>query len=161
MRHVRQGVVQLGLAQRPARPVGEAAGLVQVDAQHLAHQGVIGDLLAKARGHAGDLGVEQGHGDHAQIVEDLHVLAGGVEHLFDSLVGEQGQERREVDPVGQGVDHRAVAGTGDLDQAKPGPVGGFAHELSVDGDEGIFGDPVAEGLQLRCGRNRCHWIAIA
>jgi hypothetical protein len=66
---VGQGVGQLGLGQRTAGPVGEPAGLVELDLQHLTDQGVIGDLLAEARGHAGDLGVEQRLGHGAQLLK--------------------------------------------------------------------------------------------
>ncbi len=117
MDHVGGGIVELGRRQRPAAPVGEAAALVDVDAQHLAHHRIIGDLLAEAGGHGGDLGVEQGLGDDPQVVEDLHVLAAGVEYLLDGRVGHQRQERRHVQFLGQGVDHPRDVGSGRLDQA--------------------------------------------
>ena len=58
MRHIGQGIGQLVVTQRPPCPIGEPARLVQLDLQHLAHQSIIGDLLAIARRHARYLGIE-------------------------------------------------------------------------------------------------------
>ena len=64
-------------------------------------------------------------------------------------------------PGGQGVDHRLDVRRGRLDQAELGPVGGLAHELGVDGDEGLAGQPLAEGRELGGGGDRRHRLAIA
>jgi len=71
-------------------------------------------------------------------VDDLEVLAAGVEDLHHFIIlDEQGQEGREVD-VGLGIDRGRFLGAGDLDQAQVGPIGVLAHELGVHGDEGLL-----------------------
>src|SRR5690606_2676407 len=55
--------------------------------------------------------------------------------------------RRQVQPVGQRIDDRLVLRRRRLDQAQPGPVGGFTHELGVHGDEGRAFDGIAERRQ--------------
>ncbi len=155
------GVVELGLRQRPPAPVREPTALVDVDAEELPHEGVIGDLLAEAGGHGRDLGVEQRMGNDAQVIEDFHVLAAGMEDLLDLRVGHQIEERLEVQPLGHGVDHRGDIGARGLDQAEPGPIGGLSHELGVDGDEGPLGELGAEPFQFAVGSDRGHRLAIA
>ena len=161
MGDVGQGVGHLRVRQGPARPVGEPARLVEVDLQHLAHQGVIGDLLAEPGRHPRHLGVEQGRGDDAEIVEDLHVLARGVEHLDHLGVGQHVEQRLEVEPRRQGVDVGRVGLAGHLDQAQFWPVGGLAHEFGIDGDKGLGVDPFAERLQCGVVGDWSHRLAIA
>ena len=82
-------------------------------------------------------------------MDDLEVLPAGVEHLQDFLVlDEQFEERAEVDPVRLGIDRRGFLAARDLDQAQVGPIGILAHELGVHGDEGLFGEPVDQSLQV-------------
>ena len=84
-------------------------------------------------------------------LEDLEVLAGGVEDLDDVAVAEELVERVERQPVGERVDqHRALvalAGAGELHQAELGVVGALAQELGVDGDVGV-----ARGLGAEAGQ---------
>ena len=162
MGDIGQGVGQLAVGERTAGPVGEAAGLVELDLQHLADQGVIGDLLAETRRHPGDLGVEQRPGHGAQVVEDLDVLTGGVEDLEHGLVAQDVEKRIELQVLGQGIDTGLGAiGRGHLDEAKLGPVGRLAHELGVHGDKGLAFQGLAEFRQFGGGRNRLHRVAIA
>ncbi len=161
MDDVAGGVVELGLRQGAAAPVREPTALVDVEAKHLPHEGVIGDLFAEAGGHGGDLGIEQRMGDDPEIVEDLDVLAARVEDLLDLGVGHQIEERLQVEPLGHRVDHGRNVGPCRLDQAQPGPIGGLSHELGVDGDEGPFGQFGAEPFQFAVGSDRGHRLAIA
>ena len=50
--------------------------------------------------------------------------------------------------IGLGVDRRSFLGTRDLDQAEVGPIGVFAHELGVHGDERLLRKAVDEGFEL-------------
>ena len=142
MGHIGQGIVLLRLGQRAARPVGKAAGLVQIRLGDLLDQGFIADLFAKAADHCGDLGVEQGFREHAAFdKEDLQILAGGVEHLDRRLVAKEVIKRlhrhvRARDRVDQ---HRLAisAGQSHLDQAQLGPVGPFAQEFGIERYKGL------------------------
>ena len=111
-------------------------------------QRVVADLVAEARDHGGDLGVEQRlrHVAEAQH-EDLDVLARGVEHLHHRLVGEQFAERGEVDVGRLRVDHRDLVLAGQLHDAEFRPVGALAHEFGIDGDEFLRRQTVAEGFR--------------
>ena len=86
------------VAQRPARPVGEAVRLVERVAGDALHELVVGDRIAVAEHHGGDLGIDDRVGDQAGLVPaDFDVLARGVEDLDDLLVRHQREERREID----------------------------------------------------------------
>ena len=101
-------VGELRLAQRPPRPIGEAVRLVEAVAGDALHELVIGDGIAVAQHHGGDLGIDDGARDDAGLVPAyLDVLPGGMEHLDDVLVRHQREEGSEVDAVGERVDdHR-------------------------------------------------------
>ena len=58
MRHVGERVGELRVAERPPRPVGEAVRLVERVAGDALDQLVVGDRIAIAEHHGGDLGVE-------------------------------------------------------------------------------------------------------
>ena len=95
--------------------------------------------------------------DEARLVpDDLQVLAGGVKHLDHALVGHQVEERLQRDAGVQGVDQRLVLRAGELDEAQPRPEGLLAHELRVDGDEAVLGEPLAEVGELVCGGDQAH-----
>ncbi|MNJ40008.1 hypothetical protein D3C77_348920 [compost metagenome] len=162
VRHVAHGIGQLGVAERTARPVGEAAALVQLLAQHLADQGLITDLIAEAGGHGRHLGVEQRARHGAQLVEDLHVLPGGVEDLENRFVAQDVEEGRQIQPLGHRVDDGGVRRRSRrLDQAQLGPVGGFPHEFRINGDVRGLGQTLAEGDQRVIGGDWRHSDAIA
>ena len=99
--------------------------------------------------HRRDLRVEQRLGHLAgQIVDDLEVLAAGVEDLQRVMVvDQQVEERREVD-VRLRIDRRRFLGARNLDEAEVRPIGILAHELSVHGDEGLLGKALDEGNQV-------------
>ena len=82
VRDVGHRVGDLGRRQRPARPVGEAVRLVERVAGDALHELVVGDRIAVAQHHGGDLGVENRMRDDVGAVpDDFDVLARGVEHL--------------------------------------------------------------------------------
>ena len=89
-------IVQLRLAQGAAAPIGKTAGLVNIDPQHVPNQRIIGDLFAQACGHASNLGIKQRLWHAAEIEEDFDILAGGVKHLFDSLIRQNREEAAKV-----------------------------------------------------------------
>ena len=80
--------------------------------------------------------------------------------LEDLGVGEQLEERFEVDPGRQGVDRRDVVLSADLHQAEFRPVGVVAHEFRVDRDEvGLLVAAAECGKRLRIG-DQSHWLAV-
>ena len=84
--------------QRPARPVGEAVGLVRPVAGDALDEFVIGDAVAITQHHGCDLRIEDRVRNGAGLVpDDLDVLARGMKHLQHRLVGHQFEERLEVD----------------------------------------------------------------
>ena len=82
-------------------------------------------------------------------MEDFQILPRRVEDLQDLPVLHHVEKRREIEPPGQGIDNRLHPVGRRLNQAENRPVGFFAHEFGVDGDErlsGEFGGKVGEGL---------------
>lgn len=149
MGDVRLGIDQLRLAERAARPVGEARGLVDARLGEVVHELLVADRIAEAADHGRDLGVEQRRRqDAAEHPDDLQVLPRGMEDLDHVLVAHQRHEGGEVEAVGQRVDHHGLVGRGHLDQAELRVIGRLAQELGVDGDEGMRGEAGAGGGQL-------------
>ena len=150
MGDVADGVVDLARAQRAQRPVGEARRLVDACLDQLGDQGLVAHRIAEAANHGGDLGVEKRRRQAIhQDGEDLHVLARRMEDLEDFGIGQQVEQGREVDAVGQGVDGARLVRPRHLDQAEARPIGALAHELGIDGDELGVGQAAAEGGQRR------------
>ena len=157
MRHVGDRVFELRRGQRPARPVGEAVRLVERVAGDALHQLVVGDEVAIAEHHGGDLRVEHRmRNDLGAMPDDLDVLARRVKDLQHLLVRHQLEERRKVEPFGQRVDHHGLVGARHLRHAQDGKIGGLAQKLGVHGDEGVLRQPAAHGRQFLRGRDRLH-----
>ncbi len=134
--HVAERVFELFLAQGAARPIGEARSLVEVGIEQLLDQHAVARRLAEAAHHGRELGVEDGVGNGArEVVDDLDVLAGGVEHLEHPLIAHQLEEGRQVELGGERVDDDLGLAAGHLNEAETGPEGRFAHELGVDRDK--------------------------
>ena len=150
MGHVAQRVNQLFLAEGAAHPVGKLAGLVDMLAQDALDQVVVGNRIAKAERHGGNLGVENRAGRVAdQAVEDFDILPGGVEHLRLPVGGDQIQEGPDIQIFGPGIDQAFNAGGGGLDQAEFRPVSCLPVELGVHADKLGFGERAAQIFQ--CG----------
>ena len=150
-------IVDLALVERAARPVSEPCALVELHAEPGVDEVAIADLFAKAERHGGDLGVEHRMRRLAgQIMDDLDVLAAGMEDLEHVLIIDQQVEQgRKVDARRLGIDRRGLAGVGDLDQTEFGPVAILAHELGIHRDIGGFGHAGAEiGKRLAVGNQR-------
>ena len=81
--------------------------------------------------------------------EDFHVLPGGVKDLEDARLGQNLEERAEIDPWRQGIDSMRLLGVGDLNQAELRPIGPLPHEFGVDGDVGGIRETLAEISQRR------------
>ena len=143
--------------QGPARPVGEAVGLVGPVAGDALDQLVVGDAVAIAEHHGRHLGVEDRMRDGAGLVpDDLDVLAGGVKHLQHGLIAHQVEERLEVDAFGQRVDNDRFLRARHLHDAKQGVVGRFPQELGIYRDDGVFCEPGAGRRQLGSGSDQIH-----
>ena len=142
-------------------------GLVDLPTGEAGDQRIIANLIAKARDHRGDLGVEKRARHIAkQQDEDFDVLPCGMKHLHHIGVGEQYAERGEVDSLGLRIHHRNLMIGGKLHQAELWPIGAFTHEFGVDGHECFAAQPLAECCQrfsvgdelrlreIRAGRTR-------
>ena len=141
MGDIGQRVGLLRLAQRAARPVGEARGLVERLARDLAHKRLIADLIAEAADHRRDLRVKERAGKNVALdKEDFKILPGRVEDLHRTFVAEEVIDRVQRQVLGQGVDQDRFArltGKGHLDQAELGIIRPFTQEFGVDGDVGL------------------------
>src|SRR5262249_53243549 len=101
MRDIGQRVGNLRLAERSARPVGKPVRLVQRVARYALHQLVVGDRVAIAENHGGNLRVDDWMGDLLrQVPDNFNVLASGVEYLDDLFVRHQLEKGGEIDIVG-------------------------------------------------------------
>ena len=93
--------------------------LVELVAGDALHELVVGNRVAVAEHHGGDLTVENRVGNLlGQVPDDFNVLPRGVEYLDDLLVGQKVEKRREVDPRRQRVDHESLVRRGDLGHAE-------------------------------------------
>ena len=107
MGDVGQRIFQLALGERAMAPVGEARRFVDLDMGDLARQGFVGRRIAEAAHHRRHLGVEQGIGQDAALqIENLDVLARGVQHLDDVGPPDQVIKGRQIEARGQGIDDR-------------------------------------------------------
>ena len=149
--------MHLVLGQRPARPVGEAVGLVRPVADDAFDQLVIGDGIAIAEHHGRDLRIKDRMRNDAGLVpDDLDVLAGGMKHLQHLLIDHQFEERLQVDALGQRVDHDRFLGARHLHDAEQGIIGRLAQEFGIDGDDRVPGEAGANGCEFRSGGNQIH-----
>ena len=92
-------------------------------------------------------------------MDDLEVLAAGVEDLEHvAILHKQLEQRSKVD-FGFGVDRGRFVGACNLDQAKVRPIGILAHEFRVHGDKGLLReavDKVSERLAVADQRMNFH-----
>ena len=134
--------------QRAACPVGKALGLVDRRARQFRDQLFVAHLVAEPADHRRDLGIEDRRGDAAvEVVENLDVLARGVEHLEHAGVAHQREQRRQIDVRRQRIDRRRLVRRGNLHQAQARPERGVAHEFGVDGDVARSRQPLAKGAK--------------
>ena len=82
---------------------------------------------------------------------DFDVLAGGVEDLHHALVGEEVEQRTELDIRRQRIDHDRLVDTRHLQHAELGIIGAFAQKFGVDRHEGV-------PRQARTGLGQCFCI---
>ena len=121
------------------------------------HELVVGNRVAVAEHHGGDLGVEDRARDRlGHVPDDLDVLTRGVENLDNFLVGHERKKRRQVDVVGQRVDHHRLVRARHLRDAEQRVIGGLAQELGVDGDEGVARHMGADLDEFRGGGDHVH-----
>ncbi len=118
MRHVGDGVTELRRRERTPRPVGEAVRLVEVVAGDAADKLIVGNRIAIAQDHGGDLRIDQRRrNDVRPVPADFDVLPGGVEDLDHVGVGHQFEEGRQVDALGESIDHHGLFERGQLRHA--------------------------------------------
>ena len=94
-----------------------------------------------------------------EVVDDLHILPAGVEnlqHVF--VVAHQIEKGGQIDPVGERVDCCCLFLVRDLHQAQFRPVGIFAHELGIDGNEVGFRQALAQFGELVGGGNQVMYL---
>lgn len=146
MSDITDGIIDLAIVQRPARPIGEAGALIHLDVGIGRNQVCVANLFAQPQRHGGDLGVEQRLRRLAgEIVDDFQILPAGVEHLQHRLFHEQLQQRRQIEIGALGIDGGGFVRAGDLHQAQIGVIGALAHELGINRDE-ISGSPAGAKL---------------
>src|ERR1700745_2775981 len=104
MSHIGDCIVDLPLVEGAPAPVSEPSALVETVTQQRLDQVRIADLLAMPERHGSDLRIEEGVGDLAgKVMDDLQVLAAGMEDLENLVVGhEQVEQRLKVD-IGLGI----------------------------------------------------------
>ena len=135
MDDVGERIGDLAVGQRPRRPVREAHRFVEPRLGDLVGQRFVAHLVAIAEHHRRHLGVEKRRRHPAgEVVEDLEVLARGMEDLEDARIDHQLVERPQIETGGQRIDRRGLLRTGDLHQAETRPEGAVAQELGIDGD---------------------------
>ncbi len=157
MGHVRKRIGDLRVAQGPPGPVGEAVRLVEGIAGDAVDQLIVGDRVAVAEHHGGNLGIEDRMGDlFRQVPDDFDVLARGVEDLHHAFRGHQVEKGRKVDALGQRVDHHRLVVGSDLRDAEQGIIGGFAQKLGVDGDEPMARHAGADVAEFFGGGDQVH-----
>ena len=112
--------------------------LVEHVAGDALHELVVGNGIAIAQNHGGDLRVEDRMRDQAgPVPDDFNVLARGVKDFHDALVRHQGEEGREVEAGRERIDHHRFVGARHLRDAELRVIGRFPQELGVDGHEGM------------------------
>ena len=142
MGDVGNGVFELAIAQRPRRPVGETGRLVDPRAGQLRHQAVVSDLIAEPADHRRDLRVEDRRRQASHAIEEyLQILPCRVKHLQDPGVRHEIVKGRQVDAIGKRIDRARAVRARQLDQAQLRPIGLLAHELGIDGYEGLRREP--------------------
>ena len=150
-------VRKLRLGERAARPVGEAVRFVERIAGDALDELIVGNRIAVAEHHGGDLRIENRVGDQlGPMPDDFDVLARRMENLHHLFVRHQFEERREIDAGRQRIDHDRFLGRGHLRHAQERIVGGLAQEFGVDGDERERGHAPASRGEFRSRRNRLH-----
>jgi hypothetical protein len=81
-------VGKLRLGERAARPVGEAVRFVERVAGDALNELIVGNRIAVAEHHGGDLRIENGVGDQlGAMPDDLDVLPRRMENLHHLFVG--------------------------------------------------------------------------
>ena len=144
VRDVGDRVAELRRRERTPRPVGEAVRLVEVVAGDAGDKLVVGDRITIAQDHGGDLGVDERGRNHVRpMPADFDVLPGGMEDLDHVGVGHQFEERRQVDALGERIDHDGLFGRGQLRHAQDRVIGRFALKFGVDRHEGVTCEPLA------------------
>ena len=96
MQHIGRRVVKLRGCQRALTPIGTGLGFVERDPQQLLDQIGIADVIGEAGQSGGDLGIEHGgRQTSVYLVEDLEILASGMQLLDCAAVRQDVHQRRE------------------------------------------------------------------
>ena len=160
MGDIGQCIFQLAFGKRTMAPVGKARRFVDFHMRDLARQGLVGGGVAKTAHHGGDLGVEQRIGQDAALkIENLDVLAGGMQHLHDVVTADQVVKRLQVEARGKGIDNAFAARRRHLYQAQFGIIGLVAQEFGVQRQIGRARQFGHKSLQRVIGLDYSHWVS--
>ena len=145
-------ILDLLIAQRAARPIGQRLGLGQRYAAERLNERSIRNLLALAQKGRGDLRVENRSRQRSHGMEhNLHVLGAGMEYLDHALVGHKLGKRRQV-VNHQWIDRDTLGRGGNLDQAQTRMERALAQKLGVDSNRVELAGALAKIDQsLMCG----------
>ena len=161
MGHVGDRVGELRRGQRAAGPVGEAVRFVERVAGDALHELVVGDRVAIAEHHGGDLGIDQREGmvpaSCQQISMSWRAAWNTLTTRSSAISAKNG---RQIDLRRQGIDDHSLLGAGHLRDAEYWVIGAFAQELGVDRHEGVLRQACASLCEFVCRRYWLHWIRL-
>ena len=93
-------------------------------------------------------------------MEDLDVLPGRVKDLEHLRIGQQREQRGEIDTLGERIDRGLALRPGELHQTQLGEVGAIPHELGIDGDVGLARELRTQGGDFRGRGQQVHPAAV-
>ena len=157
MGDIRDGVGELWSAQRAPGPVREAVGLVKRVAGDALHELIVGDGIAVAQHHGGDLGIGDGmRNDACFMPADFDVLTRGMEYFEDIFIRHEREKGSEIEARGKRVDDHGLIRARHLRHAELRIVGRFAQEFGIDRHERIARHACAGVRELFRRGDRLH-----
>ena len=76
----------------------------------------IGNLIAEAADHGGNLRIKKGlRNEFGEVPNDFKVLTGGVKHFHHRFISHQREQRAKVNAFGQRINRHRFHRTGNLD----------------------------------------------
>jgi hypothetical protein len=139
-------IFSLGRQKRTPRPIREARGFIEPDFRDGLNKIAIGDLIAEAADHRGDLGIEQRRRDQfCKIPNNFKILTSRMKDFRRLLVGHQLEKGRKIQPFGHRIDSHGFFFRRELHEAETRPEGRFPQKFGIDGDEGLGRKAAADG----------------
>ena len=122
------------------------------------HELVVGNRIAIAEHHGGNLSIDQRRrNDSGGVPADFDVLARRVKDLDHGRIGHQRKEGSEIDARRERIDHERLLGARQLRDAELRVIGRFAQELGIDRHERVTGEAFAGIGEFRSGGDRLHY----